>query len=123
MEDITIRKLGWAGHIVSMEDGRIPNKVLNGKFHNTRSVQNPRTRWEDIIQRNTSQILGIREWRIQAEDMEVSSEGGQGPDGAVAKWMDGWMGGWMDGWMDKWMFLDSMWENKKTVNQMVGGVN
>jgi hypothetical protein len=68
MEDITIRKLGWAGHIVSMEYERIPNKVLNGKFHNTRSVQKPRTRWEDIIQRNTSQILGIRGWRIRAED-------------------------------------------------------
>jgi len=56
MEDITIRKLG---HIVSMEDERIPNKVLNGKFHNTRPVQKPRTRWEDIIQRKTSQILEI----------------------------------------------------------------
>jgi len=59
MEDITIRKLGWAGHTVSMEDERIPNKFLNGKFHNTRPVQKPRTRWEDIIQRNTSQLLGI----------------------------------------------------------------
>jgi hypothetical protein len=68
MEDLTIIKLGWAGHIVSMEDERIPNKVLNGKFHNTRPVQKPRTRWDDIIQGNTSQILGIQGWRIGAED-------------------------------------------------------
>ena len=34
---------------------------------------------------------------------EASSEGGQGPERAVATWMDGWMVGWMDGWMDGWM--------------------
>jgi hypothetical protein len=34
MDDIKIRKLGWAGHIMGMEDLRIPKKVLNGKFHN-----------------------------------------------------------------------------------------
>jgi len=51
-----------------MEDERILNKVLNGKFHNTRPLQKPRTRWEDIIQRNTPQILGIQGRRIRAED-------------------------------------------------------
>jgi hypothetical protein len=69
-----------------MEDERIPNKVLNGKFHNTRPVQKPRTRWEDIIQRNTSDPRNMRmedESRRQGR-MEGSSEGGQGPDGAVA---------------------------------------
>ena len=41
MDDIKIRRLGWAGHIVRMEDERISKKVLNGKFHNTRPVGKP----------------------------------------------------------------------------------
>jgi len=46
-----------------MEDERIPIKVLNRKFHITRPVGKPRTRWEDVVWRDTSQILGIRGWR------------------------------------------------------------
>jgi len=30
--DIKIRRLGWAGNILRMEDERIPEKVLSGKF-------------------------------------------------------------------------------------------
>jgi hypothetical protein len=60
--NIQIRRLRWAGHIIRMKDEQIPVKVLNGKFCNTRPVGIPGTRWEDV-QRDTSQILGIRGWR------------------------------------------------------------
>jgi hypothetical protein len=40
VEDIKIRRLGWAGHIIRMEGERIPKRVLNGNFHTT-------TQWED----------------------------------------------------------------------------
>jgi uncharacterized Rossmann fold enzyme len=30
VEDIKIRRLEWAGHIIRMEEERIPKKVLNG---------------------------------------------------------------------------------------------
>jgi hypothetical protein len=54
-----------------IEDETIPPKnVLNGKFHNTRPVGKPRTRWEDVVRRYTSQVLGIRGWRKRAEDRE-----------------------------------------------------
>jgi hypothetical protein len=43
-----------------MEDEQVPIKVLNGKFHNIRPVQKSRTRWEDVVWRDISQILGIR---------------------------------------------------------------
>jgi hypothetical protein len=40
VEDIRIRRLEWAGHIIRMEEERIPKKVLNGNFHST-------NQWED----------------------------------------------------------------------------
>jgi hypothetical protein len=66
VEDIKIRRLEWAGHIIRMEEERIPKKVLNGYLHTTRPVGRPRTRWEDVVQRDALQLLGIRGWRRRA---------------------------------------------------------
>jgi len=63
VEDIEIRKLGWAGHVIRMEGEKIPKKVLNGNFYTTRPVGRPRTRWADVVQRDALQLLGIRGWR------------------------------------------------------------
>jgi hypothetical protein len=60
VEDIKFRRLGWAGHIVRIEEQRIPKKVLNGNFHTVRPVGRPRTRWTDVVQRDARQLLGIR---------------------------------------------------------------
>jgi hypothetical protein len=49
---------------------RIPKKVLNGKFHSTRPVGRPRTRWADAVQRDVLQILGTRGWRRRAENRD-----------------------------------------------------
>jgi hypothetical protein len=40
VEGITIRRLGWAGHVVRTEEEMIPKRVLNGNFYTTRQ-------WED----------------------------------------------------------------------------
>ena len=63
MDDMKIRRLGCARRVVRMEDERIPKKVLNGEFHNTRPVGKPRTRWEGVVRRDTPEILGIQGWR------------------------------------------------------------
>jgi hypothetical protein len=63
VDDIKIRELRCAGYIIRKEDERIPETVLNGKFHNKIPVEKPKTRWEDVDLRNSSQILGIRRWR------------------------------------------------------------
>ena len=70
MEDIKIRRLGWAGHIIRKEEDKIPKKVLNGNFYTTRPVGRPKTRWADVIQRDALQLLGIRGWRRRAENRE-----------------------------------------------------
>jgi hypothetical protein len=38
LENITIRRLGWVGHIIRIEDERILRKVFNGKFQITRPL-------------------------------------------------------------------------------------
>ena len=68
MDDSKIIRLGRVDHVTSEEDDRIPKKVLIGTFHNTRPVGKPRTRWEDVVPRDTSKILLIRGCSRRAED-------------------------------------------------------
>jgi hypothetical protein len=70
VEDIKIRRLEWAGHIIRMEEERVPKKVPNGNFHTTRPVGRPRTRWADVVQRDALQLLGIRRWRRRATNRD-----------------------------------------------------
>ena len=70
VEDIKIRRLEWAGHMIRMEEERIPKKVLNGNFHTTRTVGRPRTRWADVVQRDALQLPGIRGWRRRAANRD-----------------------------------------------------
>jgi len=60
VEYIKIIRRGWAGHIIRMEEERIPRKVLNGNFYAIKPVGRPRTRWADVVQRDALQLLGIR---------------------------------------------------------------
>jgi hypothetical protein len=70
VDDNKMRRLGWAGHVVRMEDERIPKNVLKGKFHKKRPVGKPKIRWEDVIRKDTSQILGKSYWSRGAQDRE-----------------------------------------------------
>jgi hypothetical protein len=70
VEDIKIRRLGWAGHIIRMEDQRVPKMVLNRRFHNTRPVGRPRARWVDAVERDSLQVLGTWGWRRRAESRD-----------------------------------------------------
>jgi hypothetical protein len=65
---LKFRRIGWVAHIIMEE--RIPKKVLNGKFHNTKSLGKQRTRWEDVVRRDALQVLGMRGWRRQHRNRE-----------------------------------------------------
>jgi GTP-dependent phosphoenolpyruvate carboxykinase len=69
-DDIKIRRLESAGHIIRMEEEMIPQKVLNRNFHTTRPVGRPRTGWTDVVQRDALQLLGIRGWRRRAANRD-----------------------------------------------------
>jgi hypothetical protein len=57
---IKIRRLGWTGHIIRIEEESIPEKALNGKLYNRSPVGKPRTRWKDVVRRDALQVkLGI----------------------------------------------------------------
>jgi hypothetical protein len=70
VEDIKMRRIGWAGHIIRMEEERITKTGLNRSFHTTRPVGRPRTRWADVVQRDALQLLGIRRWRSKAANRD-----------------------------------------------------
>jgi hypothetical protein len=53
-----------------MGEERIPKRVLNGTFHNTRPVGRPRTRCTDVVQRDALQLLGVRGWRRRGENRD-----------------------------------------------------
>jgi len=67
---IRLKRLMWAGHVVRMEQHRIPKKVLGSCFGGGRPVGRPRNRWEDVIQRDAANLLRIRNWKAAARDKE-----------------------------------------------------
>jgi hypothetical protein len=46
-----VKRLMWAGHVVRMEQHRIPKKALGSCFGGGSLVGKPRNRWEYVIQR------------------------------------------------------------------------
>jgi hypothetical protein len=73
-----------------MEEKRSRQNGFIGKFHKTRSVGKPRTRWK-VVRRDALGILGKRGWMRRAgKNGRAFLEGGQGSKGAVAPHMDVW---------------------------------
>jgi hypothetical protein len=68
VDDIKIRGLGWAGHIIRRWKG--PKRFLMGNFIKSRPLGEPSTRWGYVFRRDTSQILATRRWRKRSEDRE-----------------------------------------------------
>jgi hypothetical protein len=56
--EIKVRSLKWLGHVVRMEDTRLPEIVFNAKPEGRRGVGRPRLRWLDNVEADIK-ALGV----------------------------------------------------------------
>jgi hypothetical protein len=47
--EIKVGRLEWLGHVVRMEDTRLPKMVFNAKPEGRRGVGRPTQRWLDML--------------------------------------------------------------------------
>ena len=77
----------WAGHVIRMEDERIPKKICNGKFHSTRPVGKTKNKMGGCPEGHISDHRNMRreEMSRRQRRVDVSSEGWHVPEGAVGQ--------------------------------------
>ncbi|KAJ4430435.1 hypothetical protein ANN_22651 [Periplaneta americana] len=63
--EIKARRLEWLGHVIRMNDQRIPKKILNTKPEGRRNIGRQKLRWLDGVE-DDLRTLGVRRWRQKA---------------------------------------------------------
>jgi hypothetical protein len=66
---IKINRLGWAGHVIHMDNNRTVKKVFNTKPIGIRKCGRPKLRWEDDVIEDIK-TLGVKNWRNVAMEKE-----------------------------------------------------
>jgi hypothetical protein len=81
-----LRGLQWAGHVVRMDDERMPKKALQQTIYGKRAVGKSTKRWEDAVREDSIKLLGTKAWKTKSQDrqLEATHRGGQGSIWAVA---------------------------------------
>jgi hypothetical protein len=65
------RRMGWAGPVACMGEGRNVYRVLVGKPEGRRPLERPRHGWEDGIKMDLREIgWGVVEWIHLAQDWD-----------------------------------------------------
>jgi hypothetical protein len=68
---IKSRRMRWAGHVVSKEEGRVVYRVLVGKPEGMRPMGRSRRRWEDNIEVDLQEVGGGgMDWIDLAQDRD-----------------------------------------------------
>jgi len=55
------QRISWLGHLVRMEEDRMPKKIFTQELEGTRRGR-PMKRWKEEVERDL-QVLGVRRWR------------------------------------------------------------
>ena len=71
MRVVKLRRMGWAGHVARMGEGKGVHRVLVGKPEGKRPLGRPRCRWEDNIKMELQEVGGSRgDWMEFAQDRD-----------------------------------------------------
>ena len=63
MRVIESRRMGWAGHVARMGEGRGVYRILVGKPEGKRPLGRPRRRWEDNVKMDLQEVgCGDMDW-------------------------------------------------------------
>jgi hypothetical protein len=72
IRQIKSRRMGWAGHVACMGEGRNVYRVLVGKPEGKRPLERPRRRWKNGIKMDLREIgWGDVEWIHMAQDRDL----------------------------------------------------
>jgi hypothetical protein len=66
---IKINRLGWAGHVICMDNNRTVKKVYSTKPVEIRKTGRPKLRWEDDVIQGIK-TLGVKNWTNLAKEKE-----------------------------------------------------
>jgi hypothetical protein len=74
MTEIKVKRLEWLGHVVRMEDTRLPKMVFKTKPEGRRGVRRPRLRWLDDVEADIK-ALGVKRSTRQKRVVSTSKGG------------------------------------------------
>jgi hypothetical protein len=66
---IKINRLGWAGHVICMDNNRRVKNVFNTKAIGIRKTERPKLRLEDDVIQDIK-TLGVKNWRSLAMEKQ-----------------------------------------------------
>jgi hypothetical protein len=56
------QRISWLGHLVRMEEDRMPKKIFTQELEGTKRRGRPGKGWREEVERDL-QVLGVRRWR------------------------------------------------------------
>ena len=70
-DKIAMRRLEWLGHVVRMEDERMPKCLLLASMEETKPARGPRKRWRDCILSDVRARDALDTWFVTASSSRV----------------------------------------------------